>query len=142
MVPKEAKDLGLETLDMARPVETDRENKAVSVLLAHIVSTMAHGRVVADGDMDYPRDWKVAPGKQAKVGHQATGRTVALHSLAVSPKLHGRGLGKLIVKSFLQQINDSGTADRVALICQDVRSPPLFETVTNLTYISVPGVLL
>lgn len=122
-MPDEAKDFTLETLQFAKPVETDRENKAVSVLLAHIVSTRGSGNVVADKDMDYPRDWKSNPGKSGSTGNQAGGRTVALHSLAVAPKLHGAGLGKLILKDYIQRINDSGTADRVALICQDVSSP-------------------
>jgi len=118
-VPEQARDIGLETFPAAKPVETDRSNNAVSVLLAHIVATRSGSQVVTDNDMDYPKDWKTATAKPA-VGHQEGGRTVAIHSLAVIPKLHGCGLGKLIMKSYIQQMNDSGTVDRVALICQGV----------------------
>jgi len=104
---------------MARAVETYRENKAVTVLLAHIVATRGCGEGVQERDMDYPRDWRATQGKGAAVGHQEHGRTINVHSLAVLPKLHGCGLGKLIMKSYLQHMKDSGTADRVALICQD-----------------------
>jgi len=120
VVPEEAKDFDLATLPLAKPVETDRQNGAVSVLLAHIVATRSNTHVVADADMDYPRDWKSSHGKSSEVGHQEDGRTVAIHSLAVAPRLQGCGLGKLIMKSYLQQINNSGTAERVALICQHV----------------------
>ena len=125
VVPEEAKDFDLATLRMAKPVETDRENGAVSVLLAHIISTRSNDRAVTDADMSYPSNWKSAQGKSADVGHQECGRTVSIHSLAVAPRLQGCGLGKLIMKSYLQQINFSGTADRVSLICQDVSAPSL-----------------
>ncbi|KAK0629790.1 hypothetical protein B0T17DRAFT_589473 [Bombardia bombarda] len=120
VVPAQAaKGWTIETLASAKPVETDRPDKAVSVLLAHIVATKCCGDVVGDSDMDYPEDWRTRGGRSADVGHQESGRTVALHSLAVSPKMQGCGLGKMIVKAYLQQINNSGLADRVALICQD-----------------------
>ncbi|KAL1883803.1 hypothetical protein VTK73DRAFT_8339 [Phialemonium thermophilum] len=109
----------IETLATAQPVETGREDGAVRVLLAHIVSTRAYGDVVADEDMDYPKDWRNLRGKSVAVGNQDFGRTVALHSLAVSPKMQGYGLGTMIIKSYLERINNTGAADRVALLCQD-----------------------
>lgn len=120
MVPDQAKGWEIETLATARPVETDRADKAVSVLLAHIVSTKCSGEIITDSDMDYPRDWRKLGGKSTSVGHQESGRTIALHSLAVSPKLQGCGLGITIMKAYLQQMNNSGLADRVSLLCQDV----------------------
>jgi len=116
----------IETLSTAQPVETDRADGAVSVLLAHIVSTRCSGTVVTDGDMDYPKDWRTRNGRSTQVGHQEDGRTVALHSLAVHPKLQGCGLGKMIMKAYLQQMNNAGLADRVALICQDVCDDHIF----------------
>ncbi len=123
MVPNQAKGWVMETLESARPVETDRPDGAVSVLLAHIISTRSCSDVVTDSDMGVPADWRSRGGRSANVGHQETGRTIALHSLAVSPKLQQCGVGKMIVKAYLQQMNNSGLADRVSLICQDVRSP-------------------
>ncbi|ORY63142.1 uncharacterized protein BCR38DRAFT_344655 [Pseudomassariella vexata] len=117
--PNNAKDLDINTLKTAKPVETGRNDGAVSVLLAHIVSTRTSAEVVTDSAMDYPRDFRTARPNTSGVGHEEAGRTVAIHSLAVHPKLQGCGLGKLIMKAYLQQINNSGTAGRVALICQD-----------------------
>ena len=120
MVPEQVKGWEIETLASARPVETDRADKAVSVLLAHIVAARCRGERVTDADMDYPKDWRTLGGKSTEVGHQESGRTVAIHSLAVAPKLHGCGIGKMIVKAYIQQMNNSGMVDRIALICQDV----------------------
>lgn len=108
----------LETLSAAKPVETNRPDHTVSVLLAHIVSTKSNSRVVTDNDMDFPRDYQNPSRKPSPLGHKEEGRTVALHSLAVSPKLQGCGLGKLIIKAYLQHIKQDNLADRVALIAQ------------------------
>ncbi|KAL0471454.1 polyamine acetyltransferase [Neurospora intermedia] len=119
VVPEKAKNWTIETLDTAKPVETDRPNGAKSVMVAHIVSTRCTGNTITDKDMDYPKDWRSRYGRSADVGHQETGRTVALHSMAVAPKLHGCGIGQMIMKAYLQQMKDAQVADRVALICQD-----------------------
>jgi ribosomal protein S18 acetylase RimI-like enzyme len=120
VVPSEAKNFEAETLAAARLVETGRHNDAVSVLLAHVISTRSLSEIVTDADMDYPRDWRTRGNQCAGVGHQDAGRTIALHSAAVLPKMQGVGLGKMLLTSYLQQMNGSGLADRVALLCQDV----------------------
>ncbi|KAK4450685.1 hypothetical protein QBC34DRAFT_62646 [Podospora aff. communis PSN243] len=122
VVPGQAKGWQIETLASAKPVETHRADGAVSVLLAHIVSTASLNETVTDSDMGFPADWRARGGKSTELGHQESGRTIALHSLAVVPKLQGCGVGKMIVKAYIQQMNNSGLADRVALLCQDVRS--------------------
>lgn len=119
--PSEAKAFGLETLDAANLVETSREDGAVHALFAHAVSTLGKGPVVTDADMDYPKNWHDhGAAKDTTVGHQEDGRTICLHSFAVSPKLQGTGVGKLAMRSYIQIMNESGVADRIALLCQDV----------------------
>lgn len=121
VIPEQAKKVGLETLPTARPVETGRVDGAVSVLLAHIVSTRCRGDIITDADMGYPKDWRTRGGRTAEdLGHQEAGRTVGIHSLAVLPRLHRCGIGQMIMKAFLDQMRNSGLVDRVALICQDV----------------------
>ncbi|KAI0396372.1 hypothetical protein F5Y17DRAFT_118272 [Xylariaceae sp. FL0594] len=128
----------IETLKTAHPVETDRGDGALSVLLAHIVATRTHEVVVTDGAMDYPRDFKTARSSSSSssssanpqsdgqqqpavpvVGHEENGRTICIHSLAVHPKLQGVGMGRLIVKAYMQQAKNSNLASRIALICQE-----------------------
>ncbi|KAI1189949.1 hypothetical protein F5B17DRAFT_138425 [Nemania serpens] len=128
VVPSKTKGWEIDTLHTAHPVETGRDDGAVSVLLAHIVATRSHDDVVTDEAMDYPDAYKAGKNNKSdnddddgrpNVGHQDTGRTICIHSLAVHPKLQGVGMGKLIVKAYLQQIKSSEIADRVALICQE-----------------------
>ncbi|KAF2996944.1 hypothetical protein E8E14_001533 [Neopestalotiopsis sp. 37M] len=119
--PEAAKGWEIETCKTAHAVETGRDDGSVSVLFAHIVGTRCRGEVITDADMDYPRDFRTVKGtanRSGYVGHREDGRTVAIHSLAVHPKLQGCGLGKLIMKAYMQQINNSGTADRISLIAQ------------------------
>ncbi|KAI8624495.1 hypothetical protein F5Y19DRAFT_480515 [Xylariaceae sp. FL1651] len=126
VAPATANGWEIDTLHTAHPVETGRNDGAVSVLMAHIVATRSHGEVVTDNAMDYPRDYKTAKNKpnasSPNVGHQETGRTICIHSLAVDPKLQGVGMGKLIVKAYMQQVKNSALADRIILICQEVQA--------------------
>ncbi|RWA14760.1 hypothetical protein EKO27_g332 [Xylaria grammica] len=119
VVPSNTRGWEIDTLYTAHTVETGRVNAAVSVLLAHIVATRSHDDVVTDDAMSRPRDNVTARSSELKLGHQETGRTVCLHSLAVHPKLQGVGMGKLIVKAYMQQMKSSELADRVALICRE-----------------------
>ena len=49
-------------------------------------------------------------------GHHPAGRTIAIHSVAVLPPYQGLGLGKIIMKAYLQRMEGSGIADRAVLI--------------------------
>lgn len=108
------------------------------MLFAHVVGTKCRGEVITDGDMDYPRDFRTDKKGRPGVGHQEDGRTVAIHSLAVHPKLQGCGLGKLILKAYMQQVNNSGTADRISLISQGVSTAiwSISTTVSNTCQVS------
>ncbi|OHE98812.1 acetyltransferase [Colletotrichum orchidophilum] len=120
VVPAEAEAFDLSTMNVASPVETGRANGARLVLLGHAVATLGDGPVVSDDDMAYPDNWRdQKSAKSTDLGHKIMGRTLCLHSFAIDPKVQGLGLGKLLMKSYLQQINNSGVADRIALICKD-----------------------
>ncbi|KAK5628386.1 hypothetical protein RRF57_004101 [Xylaria bambusicola] len=120
VVPSKAQGWEIDTLHTAHAVETGRDDAAVSVLLAHIIATRSHDTVVTDDSMDYPQgDSTGRSNNDSNIGHQDFGRTVCIHSLAVHPKLQGVGMGKLILKSYMQQIKHADIADRIALICQE-----------------------
>jgi len=108
-----------ETFATGRPVETSRKDGATSVLLAHIVSTKATTPVVTDKAMDYPQDWNFENPSPSFTGHQEAGRTICLHSVGVLPGFQGRGLGRIIIIAYMQQMNGAGIADRLALIAHN-----------------------
>ncbi|KAL6807657.1 hypothetical protein GGI42DRAFT_252315 [Trichoderma sp. SZMC 28013] len=93
------------------------------LMFVHIIATLGCSPVVTDEDMDYPKNWsKILHGDESSpsepVGHRPDGRTVCIHSIAVCPRLQGLGLGTATLKSYVQRMNSSGLADRVALICR------------------------
>ncbi|KAL7627439.1 hypothetical protein AAE478_001632 [Parahypoxylon ruwenzoriense] len=119
VLPDDAEKFEINTFPASHIVETSRGDGARSVLIAHIVSTRSYGPVVTDATMDYPRDFRTQKPNTSGLGHDEGGRTICIHSLAVHPKLQACGLGRLIMKSYLQHIKSSASADRCALICQD-----------------------
>ena len=103
-----------------RLVETSRKDGAVSVLLGHIVAAKTTSSVVTDDSMDFPRDWDSPQPVPSNLGHQEGGRTIVLHSVAVLPQFQGQGLGRVLMRAYMQQMNGAGIADRLALIAHDV----------------------
>jgi GNAT superfamily N-acetyltransferase len=84
------------------------------VMAAHAISTLGKSKVVTETDMDLP-------GVQVPIESDADGRTICLHSFAVSPEFQGKGLGRAALDAYLRTTAQLGTADRVALICKEVR---------------------
>lgn len=120
-------------METGRLVETGRKNGDIAVLLAHVVSTLSSDPVVTDKAMDYPRDWNSANPGAATTGHIDGGRTICLHSLAVLPKFQGRGLGRILLTAYIQQMSGAGIADRIAVIAHEVSSDPLGPKELQLT---------
>jgi GNAT superfamily N-acetyltransferase len=96
------------------------------VLLGHVISTKAISPLVTDDAMDYPKDWKTNYRLSSRIGHTEDGRTICLHSLCVHPDFARKGLGTILLQSYVQRIRDSGVAARIALICRD-RYIPFYE---------------
>ena len=49
-------------------------------------------------------------------GHHTLGRTITIHSVCVLPQFQGCGLGKMVLRSYIQRMETSGIADRAALL--------------------------
>lgn len=94
-------------------------------LLGHIVSTRTPAPAVTDASMEVPPNWRekrsslADPGDENTPGHQNEGRTICIHSLAVGKNHQGKGLGTILLKSYIQRIKDSKTADKIALLAHD-----------------------
>jgi hypothetical protein len=78
-----------------------------------------------DACMDYPKDWETTLGQQNSsgpnaTGHEEQGRTVVLHSVAIAPGFQNRGMGGVLMKSYVASIVGAGVADRFALLAHEV----------------------
>lgn len=108
------------TMAAARPVETGRDDDAVSVLLGHVVAAKTSDTLASDNSMGIPPDWASAHPQPSVLGHQEHGRTIVLHSIAIAPGFQNRGLGRVLVSAYIQRLNEAGVADRLVLIAHDV----------------------
>ncbi|KAF5016762.1 hypothetical protein F66182_11446 [Fusarium sp. NRRL 66182] len=101
------------------PFITEEPSPTGDVLLAHVISTKTTNKPVRDEDMDYPSSWKADPQASYGVGHKKDGRTVALHALAVSPDYQRSGLGRAIMRAYMERMKQLGTADRISILTYD-----------------------
>ncbi len=106
-------------------METSRRNGAISVLLGHVVATKTDDLTASDDSMGYPEDWESPKPASSQLGHHEAGRTIVLHSVAILPAFQGRGLGRILMMAYMQQMNGAGIADRLALIAHDVSFVPM-----------------
>ena len=88
-------------------------------LAAYVIATQSDSEVVTDESMGFPEDWHLKTHSTSVQGHQEGGRSILIHSLAVSKPYQGIGLGSIILKAYLQRMESSGIADRTALIAHD-----------------------
>ncbi|KAF2452735.1 hypothetical protein BDY21DRAFT_375311 [Lineolata rhizophorae] len=131
------------TAPAARPVDSARPARH-TVLLAHIVATQTDNPVVRDEDMAIParymagasdaerraaaerdrdHDAHDARARPRRVGNVDGGPTVALHSLAVLPEHQRKGLGRTLLRSYVQRLEAAEVADRVALLAREPLVP-------------------
>ncbi|KAH7379553.1 hypothetical protein BKA66DRAFT_466267 [Pyrenochaeta sp. MPI-SDFR-AT-0127] len=101
-----------------QPIDSaDSDRKRI--LLGHIIATKSKSQVVTDDSMDYPKDWRTNYQLTPSIGHNEDGDTICVHSLCVHPNFVGKGLGQVLLKSYVQRIKDSGVGKRIALICRE-----------------------
>ncbi|RKF59283.1 Polyamine N-acetyltransferase 1 [Erysiphe neolycopersici] len=105
-----------ETFATSKPVETGRLNGARSVLLGYITATKTNDSLASLNSMGFPDDWRSKNPVPSKIGHQENGRNIVIHSVAVLPEFRSRGIGKILVKSLMQQVYGSKISDRISLI--------------------------
>ncbi|KAG8425351.1 hypothetical protein J3458_002059 [Metarhizium acridum] len=119
--PRDAEDWWIQTMPHARPVETGRQDGSKRVMFAHIIATLGRHPVVTDDDVQCPPNWRDSAASQSSnLGHQTSGRTICLHSFSVCPEVQGIGIGKAAMKAYIQMMNESGVANRIALVCNEV----------------------
>ncbi|MCJ1478212.1 hypothetical protein MMC13_006888 [Lambiella insularis] len=127
--------------DAARPPDSSTPSHR-ALLLGHVIATLTTARYVTDASMEIPKDfpshpdYQVAASSAARsdppapltrttttdddtnepVGHKPLGRTIAVHSVCMLPTHQNLGLGKILLKAYMQRMESSGIADRIALL--------------------------
>ena len=69
--------------------------------------------------MELPKSLQSGTAFADTPGHHENGRTIAVHSLAVLSAYQARGLGKIVMKSYIQRMESSGIADRISLLAHE-----------------------
>ena len=103
------------TFSHARPAYSANPDHK-QTLIGMIVATKTASPVVTDESMETPPK----PRESGDIrGHQEGGRTICIHSFGILPVYQGRGLGRVLLKSYQQRMESSGIADRIALLSHD-----------------------
>ncbi|KAK1998062.1 acetyltransferase [Colletotrichum falcatum] len=88
-------------------------------LIAHTIATQSISRAIKDEDMAFPANWKTELTASHGIGHRPEGRTIALHSLAVSPPCQRLGYGRKLMSIYIKEMMHTGQADRISILTYD-----------------------
>ncbi|RKF80605.1 acetyltransferase, GNAT family/GNAT family acetyltransferase [Golovinomyces cichoracearum] len=105
-----------ETLSTSLPVETGRENGAVSVLLGHVIASMTSDIVAFTNYTKTPDDSSSPSPALTNVENHKDERNAVLQSIAVLPSFRCRGIGKTLILAFTDQMQGTGTLDQLSLL--------------------------
>ncbi|MCJ1286699.1 hypothetical protein MMC26_006045 [Xylographa opegraphella] len=112
--------------DAARPPDSSTPSHR-AVLLGHVIGTLTDAPAVTDASMEIPQSLPSHPDHLPTApppdthdtevsGHRPLGRTIAIHSVCILPTHQNLGLGKTLLKAYMQRMESSGIADRIALL--------------------------
>ncbi|KAK6839030.1 hypothetical protein RU639_000745 [Aspergillus parasiticus] len=95
-------------------------------LIAHVIAIRSLSTTIAEGSMEMPSDWQSRSPNDPMIidgeviGNDPRGTNIAVHSVAVLPAYQGTGVGKCLVKAYVEYIRNTGIeADQIMLICHD-----------------------
>ncbi|KAB8071177.1 acyl-CoA N-acyltransferase [Aspergillus leporis] len=95
-------------------------------LIAHVVANRSCDTTVREGSMHMPDDWQSHASSDPVlvdgevIGNDPRGASVAVHSVVVLPEYQGTGVGKCLVKRYIEYIRTAGIpAERIILLCHD-----------------------
>ena len=80
---------------------------------------------MTDASLACPPDWRnrlsalPVAGEKETLGHIEQGGTIAIHSLAVAKEHQHKGLGSILLKSYIERIKSAKIAERISLLAHD-----------------------
>ncbi|KAH3668445.1 hypothetical protein OGAPHI_002199 [Ogataea philodendri] len=87
-------------------------------LIAHIIATKIADPTITERSMDIPKDET-----DTETGHVEKSRIIGIHSVIVNDKYRGLKLGSLLIKDYLQKLNQQFVADKVVLLAKASLTP-------------------
>ncbi|KAJ9254129.1 hypothetical protein DTO207G8_3706 [Paecilomyces variotii] len=99
------------------------ENEGKPTLVGHVIATQVSDGIT-DGSMGLPRNWSGEKGvgmvDGQVIGNDPNGRKIGVHSLAIRSEYQGKGIGRALMKEYIQFLQDSNeSAESVVLITYD-----------------------
>ena len=94
-------------------------------LIGHIIGNRTSSPVITDGSMLMPENWRSLPaGKPLTsggqlIGNDPNGKTIAVHSVVMTPEFQRGGIGRALVKDYVKYIRENVDGERMALIAHD-----------------------
>ncbi|PLB50821.1 acyl-CoA N-acyltransferase [Aspergillus steynii IBT 23096] len=103
-------------------------NTAREQLIGHIIANRTRASLVTHESMLMPDSWASLPPNTAAtvngeiIGNDPQGTNIAIHSVAMVPEYQGGGVGRALVKEYIEYIRrskESIQAERIILLAHD-----------------------
>ncbi|KAG7885568.1 hypothetical protein KL938_000600 [Ogataea parapolymorpha] len=87
-------------------------------LIGHILATKTYDSTITERSMAIPKDEN-----DSQSGHVETSRTIGIHAVVIDSQYRGLKLGSLLIKDYLQKLNQQYVADKVVLLAKAQVTP-------------------
>ncbi|OWB64550.1 N-acetyltransferase activity protein [[Candida] boidinii] len=93
-------------------------------LIGHIIAAKCYDEHITDRSMEIPKltqdflpDLTIEGND--KIGHVESSRYIGIHSIVINENYRGLKLGLLLIKDYLQKMNQQDIADKIVIIAKD-----------------------
>lgn len=87
------------------------------------LKSLEQEQTTSDADSEEHNNEAASKPLATKVGNHDSGKTIGIHSVIIHPDYRGKKLATLLLKDYLQRMNQQYVADSVALLCKDKLVP-------------------
>jgi GNAT superfamily N-acetyltransferase len=81
--------------------------------IGHVIGARTSSNTITEASMGMPENWESLPSDEAVVvdgqvvGNDPMGENVAIHSVVTIPQFQGRGVGKALVRAYIEYIKET-----------------------------------